>query len=219
LDFHSNGTLYASIGFPAAGTGSIYTVNTGTGAATQLGNSSQVLQDLAYNPADGKLYGVNSVANIATLYEVNVGTGAVTAVGNFTGLAATNLEVGLACDAQGNFYVHDVASDTIYKGAGLALAQLYVLPQDTNFSQGMTIDWAGNGAGYHAAIGNNPALFSTFNTFNTGGGSYVVGPGWGPFIGGLPAVEAGDLAIVIPGPGALSLLAVAGLISGRRRRN
>lgn len=225
LDFHANGNLYGYVGF--GGTSGLYTISTINGAATVVGAglSGVALQDLAYNPADGKLYGVNSVANVATLYEVNIVTGVPVAVGNFVGLAATNLEVGLACDAQGNFYVHDIASDAIYKGAGLAMALLYNNANtggvfgDTNFSQGMTIDWGGNGAGYHGAIGNVPGFFSNLRTFNTGGGSYVLTGTFGTAPGVFPTVETGDLAIAIPGPGALSLLGLAGLISGRRRRN
>jgi hypothetical protein len=226
LDFHANGTLYACIGYigsTGGAAGGIYTINTGNGVATALGNATQALQDLAYNPADNTLYGINSVANVATLYSVNIGTGAIAAVGNLTGLPATNLEVGLAFDAQGNIYVHDIASDGIYKGNGLNLNPVALYGAgaigNTNFSQGMTINWAGNGAGYHGAIGNTPAFFSELRTFNTGGGSYTLVGNFGTTSGQFPTVETGDLAVVIPGPGAISLLAVAGLISGRRRRN
>jgi hypothetical protein len=226
LDFHNNGNLYGYVGFGGVGfVAGLYQINANNGTATQVGNlSGQALQDLAYNPADGKMYGVNTVANVTTLFEVNVATGGVVAVGNFTGLPATNLEVGLACDAQGNFYVHDIASDSIFKGAGLALnpVALYGPGQigATNFSQGMTINWAGNGAGYHGAIGGGAGtFFSELRTFNTGGGSYVIVGNFGTTTGQFPSVETGDLAIAIPGPGAISLLAVAGLISGRRRRN
>jgi hypothetical protein len=223
LDFHGNGNLYGYVGFGGAGfVAGLYQINANNGAATVVGNlSGQALQDLAYNPADGKLYGLNAVANVCTLFEVNVATGAVVAVGNFTGLPATNLEVGLACDAAGNFYVHDIASDSIFKGAGLALNPVALYGPgvigNTNFSQGMTIDWGGNGAGYHGAILTN--LASELRTFNTGGGSYTIVGNFGTVPPTFPTVETGDLAIAIPGPGAISLLAIAGLISGRRRRN
>jgi len=228
LDFHGNGNLYGYVGFGTGATPGLYQMNVNTGQATVVGNlSGQALQDLAYNPADGKMYGINTVTNVTTLFEVNVATGGVVAVGNFTGLPNPNLEVGLACDAAGNFYVHDIASDAIYKGAGLALNPVALYNNantggvfgDTNFSQGMTINWAGNGAGYHGALVQLPAFRSELRTFNTGGGSYVVVGNFGTPTGTFPTVETGDLAIAIPGPGAISLLAVAGLISGRRRRN
>jgi hypothetical protein len=229
LDFHTNGNLYGYVGFGGAGfVAGLYQINVGTGQATQVGNlSGQALQDLGFNPADGKLYGINTVTNVTTLYEVNVGTGAVVSVGNITGLPATNLDVGLAFDAQGNIYIHDLASDGIYKGLGLNVNPVALYNNantggvfgDTNFSQGMTINWAGTGAGYHGAIGNAPQFFSNLRTFNTGGGSYTLVGTFGTSPGQFPTVETGDLAIAIPGPGAISLLAVAGLISGRRRRN
>lgn len=224
LDFAGvGGGLFGYVGFGTGVTPGLYSMNVNTGAATQVGNLSGIaLQDLAWNPVTNKMYGVNSVSNVATLYEVNLVTGGVTAVGNFAGLPATNLEVGLACDALGNFYVHDIASDQIFKSAvpnGLVLNMLYTLPNNTNFSQGMTIDWSGNGLGYHASIGNSPAFWSELYTFNTNGGAYNLVGNFGTGTGTFPTFEGGDLAIApIPAPGALALLGLAGLATARRRR-
>src|SRR5262245_32975002 len=124
LDFDGAGNLYCYASYVAASgaaASGLYSVNTTTGAATLIGNSGQSLQDLAWNPTDNSMYGVNSTANVATLYRVNLTNGATQAVGPFTGLPATNLEVGLACDSTGHFFVHDLASDRIFTGTGLAM--------------------------------------------------------------------------------------------------
>jgi len=165
------------------------------------------------------MYGVRSQNNVTRLYKVNLVTGAVTTVGVFTGLPAIQRSIGLACDAQGSFYLHDVGDDKIYKGAGLALTELYQLSQDTMYSQGMTIDWSRNNRGYHAAVGQGvyPHYFSQLNTFAADGSSYVYGPEFGPDMGdGMPPVQCGDLAIMpVPEPAAVLLLMIS-LVLRRR---
>jgi hypothetical protein len=224
LDFSGSGQLYGWASF-ALGTGAfdggLYSVNPGTGAATRISAPGVTLnmQDLAWNPVSGQMVGVNSAANVCTLYNINLATGATAPIGVVTGLPATNLEVGLAYDSTGAVYIHDIASDVIYRGAGLAVTALHTLPQNTNFSQGMTVDWSNGNQGYHATIGNTPAFFATLNTFNATAGSYAVGGSFGLAPNGLPSVEAGDIAIrPIPAPGVLALAAAGLLVGGRRRR-
>lgn len=222
LDFSGSGSLYAYASYVAATGGAasgLYSVNPNTGAASLVGNSGQTLQDLAWNPVTNTMYGVNSLNNVTSLYSVNLTNGATALVGNFTGLPATTLEVGLACDSAGNFFVHDIASDRIFRGAGLALTASIALSRDTNFSQGMTIDWSRDNAGYHAAIGNNPALFSHLYTFDTGLSFWNDLGTFGVADGTFPTVEGGDLAILpVPAPStAVCLAAVGGLLARRRR--
>lgn len=227
LDFDRDGNLWAYASFYKSTGGAasgLYRVNPQTGEATVQGTlSSQSLQDLAYNPVDGQMYGINSQNNVSRLYRVDLTSGAVTPVGAFTGLPASNHVMSFAIDSQGVHYVHDLTADKIYKGVGLELAELYTLPQDTNFSQGMTIDWSRDDRGYHAAVGYGvyPHYFSQLNTFATDGSGYVLGPEFGLELpDGLPPVEAGDLAIrPIPAPGAaVAILAAAPLLGARRRR-
>ena len=231
MDFDRDGNLWAyasffkSTGGAASG---LYRVNTATGAATVQGTASlQSLQDIAFNPADDQMYGVNTQANTTRLYRIDLASGATTAVGVVTGLPASHNNVGLAFDSGGNFYLHDQTSDAIYKGAGLSASLLYSIPLDTNFSQGMTIDWSRDDTGYHGAVGYGdfPNYFARVNTFATDGSAYVLGPDFGPNIPvgqfTFPPVEPGDLAIapLVPEPAgaaAVGVVAAAGLLARRR---
>lgn len=225
LDFDADGNLWAYASFykntggAAAG---LYRVDINTGAATLQGSASlQSLQDLAFNPVANKMYGVNSQGNVTRLYEVNLTTGGVTNVGTFAGLPTNQHAMSLAFDSAGRIFLHELNSDRIFVGSGLSLTELYQLPQDTNFSQGMTIDWSRDDRGYHAAVGYGeyPQYFSQLNQFATDGSGYVLGPAFGLDLpDGLPPIECGDLAIMpIPAPGSLALLG-AGAFQSRRRR-
>ena len=219
LDFAGfGGGLYGYVGYGTVGTFGLYSINTNTGAASVVGSlSGQALQDLAWNPVNNTMYGIEG----ANLFTVNLGTGAVQNVGTFTGFAGTPLNVGLAIDSQGRFFVHDLAMDRIYRSnapGGLALSTLYTIPADTNFSQGMTIDWSRDDRGYHAAIGNAPQFFSRLYEFDANGAFYSLLGNFTPN-GVFPTFEGGDLAIMpVPTPGAAALLGLAGLAGVRRRR-
>jgi hypothetical protein len=206
MDFDADGNLYAyaslfrSTGGAASG---LYSVDTGTGAATPIGNSPQSLDDIAFNPADGRMYGVRSQGGTTRLYTINLGTGQVSLVGVVTADPPIRQSIGLAFDSAGSVYIHDNGEDMIYKGVGLSLAPLYTIPQDTGFSQGMTVDWSRDDTGYHAAVGQGvfPDYFSQLNTFDADGGGYNLGPAFGPNIPGgdgfnYPPVECGDVAVV-----------------------
>ena len=230
LDFGLVGPNYNLYAYRAAqggvAAGGLYQINTATGAATAVGNSTQSLQDLCWSPLTNTMYGIQSVANVASLHSVNLTTGVVSLVGNVTGLPATNVEVGCAVDSLGFIWLHDLASDDIYKSNvpnGLAVASVIAHPEDANFSQGMTIDWSGAvgplNRGYHAAIGNAPAFFSRLYRFEAvGAPAYTLVGNFSPD-GVFPAVEAGDVAIrPIPEPTTLSLLALGSLMLIRRRK-
>lgn len=226
MDFDASGNLwtYASYNKVTGGAASgLYKVDLATGAATPQGAlSNQSLDDLAFNPVDGKMYGIRSQTTSTRLYSVNLATGATSLVGTFSGLPDIERTIGLAIDSAGNFYVHDVGEDKIYKGAGLALSELYTIPQDTGFSQGMAVDWSRDNMGYHAAVGQGdfPNYFSQINTFAPDGSGYVLGPNFGPNdmydTYGYPPVQPGDLAILpAPEPATLALLVLGALL--RRR--
>lgn len=241
LDFDESGNLWAFAAldkYTSGAVSALYRININTGQATQIGPERLIyVQDIAWNPVTKKMYGINSRQQRNTfLYEINLDTGLPTLVGQFTGLPTSQQVQGFAIDAQGNFYIQEFISNSIYKaGPDLAASALYQLTQDNAFSQGMTIDWSGDGTGYHAAVGRGefPNYFATFNTFATDGSGYTIGPDFGPneMIGdyGYPPVEFGDIAILptfagsnaaIPEPTAVTLLTIPALamISRRKRR-
>lgn len=232
MDFDRDGNLWAYASFyknTGGAASGLYRVNIQTGQATVQGTiSNQPLEDLAFNPVDDQMYGIRTQNGVTRLYRVNLSSGATTLVGTFTGLPASQHAMSFAIDSAGNYYVHDISVDKIYRGAGLALTELYTLPQDTNYSQGMAIDWSNGDVGYHGAVGqgNFPDYFSQVNTFATDGSGYVLGPDFGPneyfppdqF--GYPPVEPGDLAIVstpcygdIDGSGGVDLADLSLLLS------
>ena len=219
LDFDAKGDLiacasfYRSTGGAASG---IYRIDINTGAATPIGFTLQTLEDLAFNPVDGEMYGIRSQITNTKLFHVNTDTGAVTEVGEFTGLPEFQRGMGFAIDSNGVYYLHDMLEDKIYTaGADLVMTELYSLPQDTGFSQGMTIDWSRGDQGYHAATGQGefPNYFTTLNLFSTDGSSYTVGQTFGDQIDGgdnffYPPVECNDIAIV-PGSGGCNVADLA----------
>ncbi len=210
MDFDRDGNLYAYASFYRSTGGAasgLYRVNMSTGHATPIGASIQPLEDIAFNPVDNKMYGIRSQNNVTSLYRINLNNGNVTLVGTFTGLGAIQRTMSFAIDSAGAYYVHEMNDDRIYKGTGLALSLLYSLPQDTNYSQGMTIDWSRDDLGYHAAVGQGeyPNYFCQLNTFATDGSAYTLGSTFGPNIDPhdgftYPPVEPGDVAIM-PGVG------------------
>lgn len=204
MDFDADGNLWAYASFYKSTGGAasgLYSIDTDTGLATPVGINLQTLQDIAFNPADGKMYGVNTrQASMTRLYEIHLDSGLVTDLGLFSGLSTPHVINGFAFDSQGVMYLQDQNSDTIYTTTDVSMpvTPLIVLPQDNNFSQGLTIDWSRGDTGYHAAVGYGvfPNFFSQINTFTTDGSSYQLGGSFGPNDqDGLPPVQPGDLAL------------------------
>jgi hypothetical protein len=228
LDFDAAGNLWAYASYYKSTSGAasgLYSINPVTGQATAVGQSFTSLQDLAYNPVDGKMYGINTQqAAVTRLYEVNLATGATTQVGTFSGLPQQHFINGLGIDSQGSFYLHDVANGMIFQGDGSSFSQMYDLDIVTVSSQGLTIDWSRGDTGYHTLVGQGefPNYVSTVNSFEVDGSGYFPGDAFGPNdLDGLPPVQAGDMAIMpaIPAPGGAAVLALAGAASLRRRRS
>ncbi len=226
LDFDADGNLWAyasfykSTGGAAAG---LYSINIQTGQATAIGSNFQSLQDLAYNPVDGKMYGINTQGAANTrLYEVNLNTGATTLVTTFTGLPTQHYIQGFGFDSNGNMYLQDIANNNILTGQSGNFSVLYSLDFVGAGSQGLTIDWSRDNTGYHGSVsqGDYPNYVSTINIFDIHGGGYTIGLPFGPNSpDGLPPVQPGDIAIMpIPAPGSILAFAAAGMLATRRRR-
>jgi hypothetical protein len=106
----STGTLYGASGGGTTA-GNLYTVNTGTGFASFVGNSGLTsFTNLGYNSGNGTMYATNSGAD--SFYTMNVATGAATLVGPL--LNSTNPN-GLAYNAaNGILYMVDNTTDNLY---------------------------------------------------------------------------------------------------------
>ncbi|MBE6945440.1 MAG: hypothetical protein E7459_05055, partial [Ruminococcaceae bacterium] len=77
-----------------------------------VANLGCIVTDMAYNPADGKVYAVTSESNLISIDKL---TGEVTEVGEIRlgyNKRKTNT---LACDANGTFYCHTLESFFVYK--------------------------------------------------------------------------------------------------------
>jgi hypothetical protein len=188
------GDLIGAIGFSGGLIGEVYRIDPTNANATFLGLAPVDLGDLAYNPANGKMYGTSGGGN--TLYRDDDGDSVPeTVVGAYI---PGVFEVGLGFDASGNLYVLDLGTDQIYKGTGdnpATLVSIVALTYDANFSQGL---YVGGGQGYHGAL-NNSLLTSENYTFNLDGTAYTLQSTFATHpVTGLPEVEVGDLTPVPP---------------------
>jgi hypothetical protein len=230
LDFAGNGILYSASGFNSDGTAftgsQLFSVNPANGNATLIGNmnlpAGYAATDLSWNPVAGQMMMIAAAgtANPPKLYTMNLGTGLANFVGDITG-APGSLDVGLASNSAGVNFMHDIVTDRMYSLAGLvATGMPNVIGPNTNFSQGMAINWSGGNEWFLGAIGSTPAFFSQVMQINnvTGAGTTVPNGVWPLAPNGLPQYETGDLAMNIPEPTSLALAgcAVVGLL--RRRR-
>jgi len=153
LDFQpGTNTLYASSGSGGTNPRSLFTVDTGTGAATLVGATGQTIYEIAFNRTSGALYG-NSYDD---LYSINVGTGAATIIGSF---GFGNIESIAVDPTSGTLYglTWDNAElYTIDPGTGAAtsvgvFAGLDAAEAGRGIS-GLGIDYSGN---FFATIGSN----------------------------------------------------------------
>ena len=232
LAFDNAGNLWAYASYYKDNGGAVsglYSVNTATGLATPVGGPPRrFLDDIAFNPADGGMYGVKTQNNDTYLWKIDLATGDLTEQGVFAGLPERHNVTGLGFDSGGNvyllenrnFYTEDsetgervtLDASGIYKGTGLSVGLLYSLEPYENWglvgAQGIDIDWSRDNLGYHNAVGRDdfPDYYSTLNTFFGDGSGYVPGAPFGPNVDnggfGYPPVQLGDLAIA-PDPAAI----------------
>lgn len=223
LDFDGSGNLWAwgQIGAPG-----LYSINQSTGAATFVGNNVPnrlTLNDLAWDPAGNRMLAIGSSTGRrakTVLASIDLTTGNASLVSVLTG---SFLPVGLGVSSNGTIYMHDIISDQIFTISGSTATPLpSPIGYDSNFSQGMTIDWSHGDAGYHGAF-NNLTFATELYSINLATGAETFGGNIGPFNSGtgLPEYETGDVAIApagaVPEPTSLALLTLAGLLGLRRR--
>jgi hypothetical protein len=212
----------------ADGQGGLYRIDTTTGAATWIGGSNlggHVVRDLAYNPADGQLYGLAVVTgnntNFADMITVDTRTGEVTSRRNIWGTVGIQMTA-LAAAADGTFYGVDNVQDALWSmtlnnvnrydadriGTGLGGPSIVS-------DQGFAIDWRNGDAAVLAANGST----NGFNAFRSvdlaSGGSAVIGTL--PFSTFFSQTDITDLTF-IPTPGGAFAIGVAALAVCRRRR-
>jgi hypothetical protein len=180
-------TLYAVDTF--GGTGGLYSIDDSTGAVTLIGAAGALVDDFAYNPVDGHMYGIQS----DNLYQFDLNTGAVVLTGTYN---IGGLETGLGFASDGTALIHDLINDAIYTAppGSFVATILYSLPFDTNYSQGLFVDWSQGDRGYLGAF-NATSWDGELWEFDILGGSLNFVSNFGPLDpnDGLPPVEAGDL--------------------------
>jgi hypothetical protein len=228
LDFSGDGsTLYAVGGFNTNGTSfsgsELYKINPNTGAATVVGNmdldAGEAATDLSWNPITHEMQVLTYNGTTNWLYDVDLGSGQVYGIGQITGLK-NGVALGLATDAAGINYIQDVTSDEMYKLNGTAAVAMASPPFsfDSNYSQGMVIDWRNTGQWYWGSQGPTAAA----------NGLYQISPGSGGVVGtsaiwptdagsGLPEYETGDLAIA-PEPTSAAVVLTIAFGAGLRYR-
>jgi hypothetical protein len=122
LDFVGESLFaYAANATPGPGLGGLYSLSTTTGAATYIGGSNlagYVVRDLAYNPADGQLYGLGVIpgnnTNFARIYTLNPATGLVTSQRDVWSTVGIQL-TGLGITSNGTLYAVDNVQDSLYR--------------------------------------------------------------------------------------------------------
>jgi hypothetical protein len=244
MDFDAAGNLWAYASYykdTGGAVSGLYSVDRTTGAATPIGAAPrEFLDDLAFNPADGQMYGIKTQNNETFLRRVSLVDGTLTEIGVFTGLPTRHNIAGIAFDSSGSVYLLENRNDQtqdpgatdhsqVFKGAGLSMSLLYDLDDSEQFGlageQGIAIDWSNGNTGYHAATGRGdfPAYYARLNSFQADGSGYATGPsfGSGPTVNGfiLPAVQLGDLAVApVPEPASIAAIALSVCVAIRRMR-
>lgn len=200
----------------------LYSVDPVSGLASLIGGGGiqgETITGMTYNPSDGNMYlvGFGGGGSSATVtYTVNLNTGMASNRVEYGG--PSSLPIDIATNSAGQMYVHDIVNDIMLEIVG---GNLVPLPNghgwNANFSQGMSINWSVDDqwlvATINAGAGNADELWQIDAA--TGLGTFL-GETGGP---GLTN-EFGDIAFtIIPTPGSLALLGLAGFFGRRRRRS
>ena len=150
-----DGVLYG-VSFNGGGS-TLYEIDPVTGALTQIGGSSSILNGFTYDVGGGTAYACTG----SHLYKIDLGTGALTPVGAFVVLYM----VGIAADNDGNLYGIDLQTNSLYSihtvtGAATKIGELGF---SINYAQDIAYDR------------DNGILYGTLYNSNTySGGLYVI---------------------------------------------
>lgn len=211
LDFAPNGTLYAFQG------DSLYSLNLQTGAATLIGSSDlqdERVLDMSWDPAANQMLIVTALTSDEPhhLRSVNLNTGGTSLVGTLN-LSIPASAFGLAVNAAGVRYLHDGELGGMVRLNGMN--GVFMGPEGNQISvlEGMTINWSGDGAWYHAGMNGLTGRPEVWRVNEA--------TGVGTFLGNLGGDDyefnIGDIAIQpVPEPAAIVLLAL-GAFALRRR--
>ncbi len=199
-DSTGTGDLIGCVSYGSPGwTPDFYSIDPTDASATLIGSSVVAMTDLSLNKFDNKMYSIDDADvvyrddNGDSIPETIVGT-----------LPIGGLNVGLGFDDNGDLYVQDVVTDSIYMvpSADVQAGDLSTnistvvdsaaMNYDSNFSQGLTFS---GGVGYHAAI-NNTLVTAENYTFNANGNYTFVSEFPIDLSTGFPEVEVGDLTLI-----------------------
>ena len=157
----------------------LYTIDTGTGAATLIGPAAVIGGNHDWNgmtaSQDGKLYAVSSDLpdGNSVLYTVDPATASTTVIGTITNAFFV---VSIAMNAQGDLYGLDLNSDVIVK-IDPATAQGTVVGSigfDATYAQGLAFDKT-NGVLYYAAYNDYYGLGELRTVDTSTGNTTLVG--------------------------------------------
>ncbi len=208
LEFTPDGRLWSyGVPFDSTGQTGLYSVDLQTGAATRIGaggvEGGRLIDDLAYNPADGLMYApAHRIGQPPQLYTLNLDTGYATLVGTLTSENPI-VPYGLAADSTGTLYVMGPVTNTngdgLFRIDGLQLVPVIDLPIELLFSQGIAIDWSAAfgeaNAGYHGAY-NAANYHCELWVFDVGSASAAYIGDIGPLHPhGTSIYETGDVAL------------------------
>lgn len=137
-EFTNSATYDGSTYYYSSSTsGNFGTINPTTGVMTQIatGNHSGAV---AFNPADGKIYGMKLGAN-ASVYTINATTGAETAVAS---CSSSDFLMSFAINNEGRFFVIDATADNISELNPItgALTEVWNCGFNINYGQDLDFD-------------------------------------------------------------------------------
>jgi WD40 repeat protein len=229
LDFDSAGNLFIATS-PLSSAGNFYKIDQATGHATLIGPLNLAapdhdLTDITWNPAVGRMYGVAFDGTDNFLYTIDTATGAGTLVGALD--SPGSIVLGLCSDASGQMYTEDFGGQMRTLNGLTATPMSAQIGVWTWFSQGMCMDWSGDGKWYAATTFSDGPIFAMSSgdvrviDKTTGGTAQVLGA-WPNINQGqssqFPLYSIGDVAVrPIPEPGTSLLLATLATLGATRK--
>ena len=205
-------TLWATLfdgGLNTYGTVDLTTGNfTALGTLSGLGGSDNVT-GMSVDPTSGDWYLTAIGGGLENLYRGDITTGTFALVGAL----GFDLNIDLAINSKGEAYGHDIASDQLLSidlltGLATAIGPTGI---GANFAQGMDFDYADDTLYASLYTGSGTGVFATFN-LDTGFATVLQSTT--PLNAEMEIV----VATAIPGPGAIVLLALGGLVGASRKR-